>query len=78
MLSDVVRGNDTEGAFWWRKDGLDMNETRDLMSHQYFHNNNFDMVLGLTGAKKFHNGYDDVEYGISALGGACGDGEKYG
>ena len=79
LLSDIARGNELSGAFWWRKDGLDMNETRTLMAHlpPKYKNTNFDTVLGLTAAKKFHNGYDDVDYGISALGGACGTGEWY-
>ena len=79
MLSDVVRGNELDaGAFWWRKDGLDMNETRTLMAHLPPGKNDIsDTVLALTAAKKFHNGYDDVDYGISTLGGACGNGERY-
>ena len=77
-----MRGNELDDAFWVRKNGLDMNETRDSLSHTphtspVLENHNFDTILGLTAAKKFHNGYDDVEYGISALGGACGDGERY-
>ena len=81
LLSDVVRGNELEGVFYRTSKGLNMNETRNLMSHQLWEipgkNNNFDTVLGLTLAKNFHNGWDDVDYGISVLGGACGDGARY-
>ena len=75
MLSGVVNNHQTEGAFWKRHDGLDMNGTRTLLSHAYYHNNDFDTILGLTGSKTFR-GSDDADYGISVLGGACGDGER--
>ena len=82
LLSDVVRGKELTGCFFWRsRDRLDMNSTRTAMRHQYWNhldgkNIDFDTVLGLTGATKFVTDSKDVDYGISGLGGVCGDGER--
>ena len=75
LLSHVLNGHQTDDAFYVRNDDLDMNATRKLLSHSYYHNNDFDTILGLTGSKTFR-GSDDADYGISVLGGACGDGER--
>ena len=37
----------------------------------------FDTVLGLTGEKTSKRGSIDNDYGISGLGGACGNGKRY-